>query len=115
MAGRRVYRRRKRRKKLGYTNLLSILLLIFLAAGLLGGYKLAELSIQYQYTGALACWTIVFTPIGTAVALVIGAIVNKSKAENTGPNGEGIVYAKAQAMGFVEEEEEKPVDDAPPI
>ena len=62
---------------------------------LAGGFVLAVLSIKYQYTGALACWTVAFTPIGTACSIVLGAIVKKSRDENTGANGEGINYAKA--------------------
>lgn len=47
-----------------------------------GGFYLARMSIQYQYVGALACWTVVFTPIGTAIGVVLGKIVDKNKAEN---------------------------------
>lgn len=105
MAGKRLPKQKpKRRKRLGFTDRLAIFLLLFLVAGLAGGFYLAVLSIKYQYTGALLCWTVVFTPIGTAVSLVIGAIVNKNKAENTAGNGDGIVFAKAQAHGFVDEE-----------
>lgn len=87
--------------KLGFTNKLAIFLVLMLAAGLAGGFILALFSIKYQYTGALACWTIVFTPIGTAVSLIIGAIVNKSKEENTSADGEGIKYmlAKSELSG----------------
>ena len=55
---------------------------------------------NYQYTGALACWTVVFTPIGTAISIVLVRIVDKSRAENTGPDGEGIKYAAAKASNF---------------
>ena len=85
-------RRRKKKSGLGFTNCLAIYLLLFLVAGLLGGFLLAVLSIKYQYAGALACWTVVFTPIGTAV--------DKSKAENMSGNGDGITFASAQAKGF---------------
>ncbi len=98
------WKRRKQKENkmcLGFTNRLAIYLLIFLAAGLTGGFYLALKSIQYQYTGALMCWTVVFTPIGTAVGLVIGKVVDKSKAENTGGNGDGITFAAAQASGFI--------------
>ena len=61
---------------------------------------LAVLSIKYQYTGALACWTVVFTPIGTALSIVLSRIVEKNRAENTSANGEGVKYAAAQAAGF---------------
>jgi len=99
------------RTNIGFTNRLAIYLLIFLAAGLAGGFYLALKSIQYQYTGALMCWTVVFTPIGTAVGLVIGKVVDKSKAENTGNNGDEIVFATAQASGFIQDN----CDDSPPI
>ena len=43
---------------LGFTNRLALYIMIFLAAGLAGGFYLALKSIQYNYAGALACWTI---------------------------------------------------------
>lgn len=82
-------------KGIGCTNRLALYIVALLAAGLAGGFVLAVLSIKYQYTGALACWTVAFTPIGTACSIVLGAIVKKSQDENTGANGEGINYAKA--------------------
>ena len=85
---------------LGYTNCLGILLVLLILIGLIGGFVLAALSIKYQYTGALACWTVVFTPIGTAISIVLVRIVDKSRAENTGPGGEGIKYAAAKANNF---------------
>ncbi len=85
---------------LGYTNCLGVLLVLLIALGLVGGFILAVLSIRYQYTGALACWTVVFTPIGTAISIVLVRIVDKSRAENTGPGGEGIKYAAAKANNF---------------
>lgn len=57
------------------------------------GFLLALYSIRAQYTGALACFTIVFTPIGVGIDIVLRAIVKKSEAENTGADGEGIRYA----------------------
>ena len=66
-----------------------------------------------MYTGALACYTVVFTPIGTAIGIVLGKIVDKNKAENVSGNGDGITFASAQAKGFVREDD---VDKAsPPI
>ncbi len=96
------HRPKENKARLGFTNRLAIYLLVFLAAGLTGGFYLALKSIQYQYTGALMCWTAVFTPIGTAVGLVIGKVVDKSKAENTNGNGDGITFAAAQASGFIQ-------------
>jgi hypothetical protein len=78
----------------GFTNRLAIILVIFLAVGLAGGFYLALKSIAAQYSGSLLCWTVVFTPIGTAIGLVLGKIVDKSKAENT--QG-GIVYESQKA------------------
>lgn len=80
-------------KNIGFTNRLAIYIILFLAAGLSGGFYLALKSITYGYTGALMCWTVVFTPIGTAVGVTIGKVVDKSKAENIGGNGDGIKYA----------------------
>lgn len=112
MAGKRARSiKSKRCKRIGFTNWLAIFLLLFLTAGLAGGFYLAVLSIKYQYTGALMCWTVVFTPIGTMIGIVINSVVNKNKAENTAGNGDGITFAKAQAMGFVETSSE----DAPAI
>ncbi len=111
MAGGRYLRRkgRKRRKgvfsylaSLGFTNRLAIYLLLFLLAGIVGGFYLAVLSIRYQYAGALACWTVVFTPIGTAIGVVLNSIVHKSDHENTGADGEGIKFAAAKATGFTQ-------------
>lgn len=110
MAGKRVAKRQKKRKglfnhlsSLGFTNRLAIYILLFLAAGLAGGFYLARESIQTGYTGALMCWTVVFTPIGTAVSIAISRVVDKNKAENTSGNGDGITFASAQAKGFVRE------------
>lgn len=85
---------------LGFTNRLALYIITFLAAGLIGGFYLARESIQTGYTGALMCWTVVFTPIGTAASLVLGKIVTKSTIENCGADGEGIKYAAAKAAGF---------------
>ena len=88
-------------KRLGFTNTLAILLVLLLACGLAGGFLLAVMSIRHSYTGALACYTVVFTPIGTALSVVLARVVDKNRAENTGASGDGIVYAAAQAAGFV--------------
>lgn len=85
---------------LGFTNRLALYIIAFLAAGLIGGFYLARESIQTGYTGALMCWTVVFTPIGTAASLVLGKIVTKSTIENCGADGEGSKYAAAKAAGF---------------
>lgn len=103
MSAKRKVKRRKRKGlfhhlvSLGFTNRLAIYILLLLAAGLAGGFYLAMRSIQYGYTGALACWTIVFTPIGTACSIVLSKIVHKSEAENVGGNGDGIKFAMAMS------------------
>lgn len=86
---------------LGFTNRLAIYILLFLVAGLVGGFYLALKSITAEYTGALMCWTVVFTPIGTACGIVLGKIVHKSEVENTNADGEGIKYAAARANNFI--------------
>ena len=85
---------------LGFTNRLAIYILVFLAAGLLGGFYLALRSIATGYTGALMCWTVVFTPIGTACSVVLSKIVHKSEVENSSADGEGIKYTTAKANNF---------------
>lgn len=98
MDGKRL--KQKKHRKMGFTNKLAILIMFFLAAGLAGGFYLAVMSIKYAYTGALVCYTAAFGPIGTACGIVLARIVDKSRDENTGPNGEGIKYAAAQAANF---------------
>lgn len=91
-------------KSIGATNRLAIYLVGMLIIGLIMGFILAILSISSNYTGSLICFTVVFTPIGTAISIVLNSIVNKSKAENTGADGEGIKYALA--MNDIYEEPE---------
>lgn len=67
-----------------------ILFLLTVCIGL--SFLLAAYSIHEQYMGALACWTVCFTPLGIGLDIVLAAVVNKSKAENTGADGEGIRY-----------------------
>lgn len=86
--------------RVGFTNQLAIKLVRLLSGGLLGGFVLAVLSIKYNYVGSLLCYTCVFTPIGTALSIVLAKVVDKSKAENTSADGDGIVYAKAKANNF---------------
>lgn len=97
-------RRAKNKKRhfvrLGFTNRLALYIMLFLAVGLAGGFYLAIRSIAYGYTGSLLCWTVVFTPIGTACSIVLSKIVDKSRAENTGGNGDGIKFASAKANNF---------------
>lgn len=92
-------------KNLGFTNRLAIYILMLLVTGLVGGFYLAIKSITYGYTGALACYTVVFTPIGTACSIVLSKIVHKSEIENSSADGEGIKYAIAKANDFKRPEE----------
>lgn len=70
-------------RSIGFTNRLAVYMLGFLLLGLIGGFYLGIRSIDTQYMGSLLCWTVVFTPIGTATSLAIGKVVDKSRAENT--------------------------------
>ena len=102
------------RRRMGNTDLLGFLLVLLLAAGLAGGFVLAVLSIRHQYSGPLACWTVVFTPIGTALSIVLSRIVEKNRAENTSAAGEGVKYAAAAASG-VREDAGGASENSPPI
>jgi hypothetical protein len=96
----RKHRIRNHFKRLGFTNRLAIYILLFLAFGLAGGFYLAIKCIGMDYTGSLYCWTIVFTPIGTACSIVLSRIVDKNRDENTSADGDGISYALAKANEF---------------
>lgn len=100
---------RKHLISLGLTNRMALYIILLLAAGLAGGFILAWRSISHQYTGALACYTAALTPIGTALGIVLGKVVDKNRAENV--NGEmGIVFASAQAKDFQQD-----YSNSPPI
>lgn len=98
--------------KIGFSNRLSIYILSFLLLGLIGGFYLALKSIQYGYLGSLLCWTVVFTPIGTAVSIAIGKVVDKSKAENTAG---GIKYELAVGEQNPDSEKEDQIIHSPQI
>ena len=105
-------------KSLGFTNRLAVFIMLFLAVGLCMGFYLANKSIVYGYTGALVCFTIVFTPLGTALGIVLNSVVAKSRAENSGGNGDGIKYALAMAQYTQESKETETVEEfenSPPI
>ena len=91
---------KSRFSNIGFTNRLAIYIMFFLAIGLIGGFFLAYRSIEFGYTGQLLCWTVVFTPIGTACSIVLNSIVKKSEKENLGADGEGVKYATAKANSF---------------
>lgn len=93
-------RRKKKRQSIGFTNKLALYLMLFLAAGLAGGFILAWKSIEFQYMGALACFTVVFTPVGTAIGIVLNSIVRKSEHENTSADGEGIATPLQRRRDF---------------
>ena len=111
MSGKRLLSPQPKRK-IGFTNQLAIKLVRLLSGGLLGGFILAVLSIKYNYVGSLLCYTCVFTPIGTALSIVLAKVVDKSKAENTSANGDGIVYATAKANNF---QQESTFQDSPAV
>ena len=102
-------------KSIGATNRLAVYLVIMLLFGLVMGFVLAVMSIHSDYAGSLICFTVVFTPMGTAISIVLNSIVNKSKAENTGANGEGIKYALAMNELLEESESQEPeiIEDEP--
>lgn len=93
-------KRKSHISSIGFTNRLAIYIMLFLAIGLIGGFFLAYRSIEFGYTGQLLCWTVVFTPIGTACSIVLNSIVKKSEKENLGADGEGVKYATAKAHNF---------------
>lgn len=101
--------------KLGFTNRLALYIILFLAVGLTGGFYLSVRSIDAQYTGSLLCWTVVFTPLGTVAAAVLGKVVDKNRDENTSADGMGIAFAAAQANGFTPYEDDAEQGDAPTI
>lgn len=80
-------------KRPGFTDTLAVFCLIIMTVGLFMAYKLGVMSIEADYMGALACFTVVFTPVGTMLGITLTAVVNKNKAENT--DG-GVNYYKAQ-------------------
>lgn len=95
-------------ERLGFTNRLAVYILLLLVITLAGGFYLALKSIQTGYVGSLACYTVVITPLDTALGIVLNKIVHKSTVENSGADGEGIKYAAAKAAGFRETSVESP-------
>ncbi len=95
--------------ELGFTNRLALLLVFLLIFMVGGGFYLANRSIDESFTGALYCYTVIATPVGTALSVVLGKVVDKNKAENM-DNGKGIAFAAAESTGFKDYS-----DDSPPI
>lgn len=85
------------KKKTGFTNTLAIYLVLLLTLTLGLGFYLALESIRAQYTGALICWSCVIGPLDACLGVVLVRVVDKSRAENTGADGNGISYALAMA------------------
>jgi len=56
---------------------------------------------------------VVFTPVGTAIGIVLNSIVRKSEHENTSAEGEGIKFAAAKAAGFAQTDDG--VEESPAI
>lgn len=102
-------------KKLGFTNKLAISLVFIMVLSLFMGFSLACLSIQHQFTGALACFTVCVTPLDTCLGIVLCRVVDKSKAENLGADGSGISYMTAKAALSQETNGTNIFDDSPPI
>ncbi len=90
----------KHLKTIGFTNRLAIYIIGLLSVGVCMSFALSVYSIYTGYTGALYCWTAIWTPIGTVLSAVLVNIVTKSKEENTGAtekSGEGVKYAAMKA------------------
>lgn len=85
----------RRRGLPGFTDCLAVACVLLLFIGLNMSYRLSVMSIEADYMGALQCFTVVFTPIGTMLGIVLTAVVNKNRAENTCMDG-GINTLKAK-------------------
>lgn len=88
--------------------------MLYLIVGLAGGFYLNLKNIITGYTGALMCWTVVFTPIGTSCSIILSRIVDKSRSKNKSGNGDDIKFAAAQANDFTETEDNSSLN-SPPI
>lgn len=86
----------QRRKLPGFTDCLAVACVLLLFIGLNMSYRLSVMSIEADYMGALQCFTVVFTPIGTMLGIVLTAVVQKNRAENTSADG-GINCLKQKA------------------
>lgn len=84
-------------EKMGFTNKMAAFIVGLLAVGLCMGFVLAIMCIRSGFDAALVCFTVAFTPIGTALSIVLTKVVDKSKAENTSSDSHiGINYMKAE-------------------
>lgn len=101
-------KRVKPRKKLGFTNKMCVGILLTIAVTIIMGFYLAIRSIDSQYLGTLACFTVAIAPVDSVLGVVLKEAVKKSTAENTGADGEGIMYAKAKQNGFADSSNDAP-------
>lgn len=101
MFGKRVASKQsEKKKKIGFTDKLSLYILCTIFITILMGFFLALKSIEYNYVGSLICFTAAIAPLDSALAFVLSRVVDKNKAENTAGNGDGIKFAAAQATRF---------------
>lgn len=61
---------------------MAVFILCMLTVCIILSFILAKDSIENQYTGALACWTACFSPVGVGLDIVLNSTVKKSQAEN---------------------------------
>lgn len=71
----------------------------------LGGIALAFYCVYKDYTSSLPWISSMVGLPWASHATICSLYLNKSKAENTAADGTGIVFAAAQAKGFIEEYE----------
>lgn len=76
----------------GFTDSMALKLVRILILTIVLSFILSVLSIRYQYLGPLACWTACIAPLQVGLSIVLSAVVNKNKAENTSADGDGIRY-----------------------
>lgn len=96
----------KEKKRLEYSKKLISDIRWLLWVVTVGGIALAFYCVYMHYTSSLP-WVSAMVGLPWAShATVCSLYLNKSKAENTSADGEGIVYAKARAKGFSENYEE---------
>ncbi len=89
-------------RKQGFTDGMALKLVRILILTIILSFILSVLSIYFQYLGALACWTACIAPLQVGLSIVLSAVVNKNKAENTSADGDGIRYR--QLLGTNREE-----------
>ena len=94
----------KKKKKLSFSKQLIKDIRGLLWTVTIGGILLAFYSIYKNY-GAELPWIVTMTSLPwTAHGVICSFYMNKSKQENTSADGNGIVYAAAEARDFIEED-----------